>query len=844
MDDIERFDAWKRRPCQETLVALLQDFQEPVYALCLGVLRHPQDAEDAAQRVFVELLGIIRRLESLDGLRAWIYRAALLTALNLKRGERRRRRHEHADRPDRASPLSEADLEAIHEHVAGLQADLRSLVVRHYFERKTLAELARSAGCSTVAVWKKLEKARDTLRQSLLRAGLVSGAAAVAAFLESREASAAPTDLLSPALRTTSSAALTGGMVVKTNVALVLAGIALVGLATLGVGVVRRSGALTGDPAEGSAARKGTLSTPTARLADPTPQAPLVHAEPDEPVRTFRTGTEFLIAFGRSLRLREDRDCWKELRRLGFRRSDEELRKSCLRTGVKRTVRSSSEAILRSLLADWMREAPGACASFINSLPFDWTMDANLVWTAGGAVVDWSKEDPNAALAFLARVRGDLKMAEFRRGIELRIRFQQDPAAFLTWFRELPPSRAQEWEPLKLALPYWADQDPQSLVSWTDKLSDAQHKNILQVLAGVWGDSSAADSRWTAKCIEALDTRKDFHAAVRAVVDEFLLGVAETDSEWSSEKSARWEQDLFRPLLLTLLGRKAEQDPTAAARYVESLPFDPWSISAIDSVATAWGRKEPRAALRWLMQRGFGSVHVSSAGRILSNWIATEGFDSQEILPAVESLPDAVRIQLNPQLVTAWAQTDPAAAIRFVQSAPPGSFIYSPMPSIAATWSWTDLDAAVGWARSLSPPKERDAALVAIAGTLTYDVERALSVFAELTEESTRKTAIEGCIGQAARVDRVGASRALELHPDVPMHVYTQVAQAYGMENPQEGLTWAASLPEERQADMRRTILTYWVSRKGAEPARQWVEASSLPAEVKQELLRSLARKK
>jgi RNA polymerase sigma-70 factor (ECF subfamily) len=842
MNELERFEAWKRRPGQETLVVLLQDFQEPVYALCLGVLRHPQDAEDAAQRVFVELLGIVRRLETLDGLRAWIYRAALLTALNLKRGERRRRRYEHADRPDRASPLSEDDLEAIHEHVAGLQADLRSLVVRRYFERKTLAELAESAGCSTVAVWKKLEKARDTLRQSLLRAGLVSGAAAIAAFLESREVSAAPADLLSPALRSTSSAALTGGVVVKTNVAMILAGIALIALATLGVGVVRRSGSLSGD-LDGSAARKGALSAQTARMPDPMIAAPVVRAEADEPVRTFRTGTEFLIAFGRSLMLREERDCCKALRRLGLRRSDEELRKSWLRTGMKRTVRSSSEEILRSLLADWMRETPDACASFINSLPFDWTMDATLVWTAGGAVVDWSKEDPNAALAFFARVRGDLKMCELRRGIELQIRFKEDPAAFLTWFRALPPSRAQEWEAMKLALPYWADQEPRSLVSWTEKLSDPQHKNILHVLARVWGDPSAAGSRWTEKCVEALETRKDFHAAVRAVVDEFLLGVAETDSEWSSENSARWETDLFRPLLLTLLGRQAEQDPTTAARYVESLPFDSWSISAIDSVATAWGRKDPRAALEWLKRRGFGSIHASAAGSIVSHWVAVEGFDPQEVLPVVESLPEGVRTQMKSRLLADWAQTDPAAAIRFAQSAPPGSIVPSPMPSIAATWSWSDPDAALGWARSLSPPSERDAAIVAIAGTLTYDVERALSAFAELTEESARKTAIEWWIGQAARVDRVGASKALELHPGAPMHVYTQVAQSYGMENPQEGLAWAASLSGERQTETRRVILTNWVSRKGPEPARQWVESSSLPATVKQELLRSLRKK-
>src|ERR1051326_4205248 len=148
-------------PGPETLLALLRALQDSVYTLCRQVLPRTHDAEDAAQKVFCELLQVLPTFEAADNLRAWLYRAALLTALNLKRSERRRLTRERARPSEDAALPSDADVEAIHEHVAHLPGDLRTLVVRHYFERRTLAELADLDHCSSVAIWKRLQKALD-----------------------------------------------------------------------------------------------------------------------------------------------------------------------------------------------------------------------------------------------------------------------------------------------------------------------------------------------------------------------------------------------------------------------------------------------------------------------------------------------------------------------------------------------------------------------------------------------------------------------------------------------------------------------------------------------------------
>jgi RNA polymerase sigma factor (sigma-70 family) len=191
MSDTELFRDWQDKPCRETLLGLLEALGKSVYPLCFRILRHHQDAEDAAQKVLLEFLGVLRTLPSMDRIRAWIYRASILTALTLKRAQRRRMRYERTRRPQQGPFVSEEEGDLIHRHIADLDEDLRRVVVEHYFEGRTLSELSAKAHCSTGAIWKRLEKAQGELRRSLARAGLSGGALAVlGAFLGTREAGA------------------------------------------------------------------------------------------------------------------------------------------------------------------------------------------------------------------------------------------------------------------------------------------------------------------------------------------------------------------------------------------------------------------------------------------------------------------------------------------------------------------------------------------------------------------------------------------------------------------------------------------------------------------------------
>ncbi len=99
--------------------------------------------------------------------------------------------HEESS-PDDGSP--------IHEHLLRLDEPERSVLVAYFYEGKKLEALAATQGCSTSAMWKRLEKAKEALRQSLVYAGALGALAGMESFLDALEPVAAPAGLLRPAV--------------------------------------------------------------------------------------------------------------------------------------------------------------------------------------------------------------------------------------------------------------------------------------------------------------------------------------------------------------------------------------------------------------------------------------------------------------------------------------------------------------------------------------------------------------------------------------------------------------------------------------------------------------------
>lgn len=146
----------------------LEAYQDAVYAICYQVLRHAQDAEDAAQEALAKAARRLGSVRDRDRLGGWLYRVAFRSALDLKRRRQRAWSRERAAVAGRAQDAG-AGLQDLQEEVERALAKLdevsRAYVVEHYYGGRTLREIAEARGISEQAVWKRIERAKERLRE-------------------------------------------------------------------------------------------------------------------------------------------------------------------------------------------------------------------------------------------------------------------------------------------------------------------------------------------------------------------------------------------------------------------------------------------------------------------------------------------------------------------------------------------------------------------------------------------------------------------------------------------------------------------------------------------------------
>ncbi|MEM1451060.1 MAG: sigma-70 family RNA polymerase sigma factor [Planctomycetota bacterium] len=196
-----------------------------VRAVAREVLRDEARADDAAQDAWVAALESPPR--STAALSAWLRRVTRRAALRqLRSGARRKRREESTAReecvPSVADDLGrESVLRDVGDAVLALREPYRSTVFGRYYEDKSVAELAREAGCPVATVESRLRRAHAMLRDRFERSlGPGDWRAALAPFaaagLPEATGVAAPVQATLPHLAPTTAA--TGTLIMSTQI--------------------------------------------------------------------------------------------------------------------------------------------------------------------------------------------------------------------------------------------------------------------------------------------------------------------------------------------------------------------------------------------------------------------------------------------------------------------------------------------------------------------------------------------------------------------------------------------------------------------------------------------------
>ena len=192
LDDMRLVQDFALRGSEEAFTALLDRHIKLVYSVALRYVGDAQKAEDIAQSVFLLLAQKGPRLRRNTLISGWLYRAARLVAIRLRRSEmRREQREQEAVMQSINNP--EADpAESPWEELAPLLDDAmdrlgeieRNAVLLRYFEGLPLAQVAAKLDLKEAAVRKQVSRALEKLRHYFAKKGVSVPVGSLAGAIE------------------------------------------------------------------------------------------------------------------------------------------------------------------------------------------------------------------------------------------------------------------------------------------------------------------------------------------------------------------------------------------------------------------------------------------------------------------------------------------------------------------------------------------------------------------------------------------------------------------------------------------------------------------------------------
>jgi RNA polymerase sigma factor (sigma-70 family) len=279
-----------------------------VQGVCRSVLHHQQDAEDAAQAVFLVLARKAASIRKTEALASWLHGVAYRIACKARTQAARRRRSEHdaaTSGPKKGtvplrmaglSPFSDDDLSwrevqaVLHAELQRLPDKYRLPLILCCLEGRTRDEAARQLGWTFGTLKGMLDRGRELLRKRLERRG-VTLTAALATITLTQEATAAglamtmaraalafaaghATTMTSPTAVRLAEAAVKAALPLKTTLAaLFVAGVMAIGAA--GYQASQSNEQATKEP-QPQAASAESLNPKLDRFGDPLPAGALV----------------------------------------------------------------------------------------------------------------------------------------------------------------------------------------------------------------------------------------------------------------------------------------------------------------------------------------------------------------------------------------------------------------------------------------------------------------------------------------------------------------------------------------------------------------------------------------
>ena len=159
---------------RDAFVELARRHEDRIYALCYRLMGNRQDALDATQEVFIQLLRKLDRYESRAAFTTWLYRVASNVCYDLLRlRQRQPSLSPGAEPPPIEDPRADEGFSAVElrpelgRALADLSEEFRTVVVLHDIEQLRYSDIAEILDIPVGTVKSRLSRGRQELARTL-----------------------------------------------------------------------------------------------------------------------------------------------------------------------------------------------------------------------------------------------------------------------------------------------------------------------------------------------------------------------------------------------------------------------------------------------------------------------------------------------------------------------------------------------------------------------------------------------------------------------------------------------------------------------------------------------------
>lgn len=238
-----------------------------------------------------------------------------------------------------------------------------------------------------------------------------------------------------------------------------------------------------------------------------------------------------------------------------------------------------------------------------------------------------------------------------------------------------------------------------------------------------------------------------------------------------------------------LLVRWTRIDPSAAMAYAKSLPESALRRSGVETVLKTWVTRDPEAVAREFENVLPGAEKEKLSVQLLERLAAAS---PDQALAMIDRFgPSSPGGERQRALVRGWALKDPVAAGAYALAH--GCADYYTVASVASAWAVTDPRAAIAWATS-TPGFSVALPLAADLAAMTYEVDPtlAMKLAVSVLDDNYRGSAFLGMVVRALDRNLEEARRLVEVIPDDAARTHCAVAVSVEMSeiDPRGAVDW------------------------------------------------------